>query len=177
MNLHNALLTCIFLYAIMYVGKIGSDKEAILLGMTKEELLAFRLENLARGRETATPEERSASAKKAAATRAQKRNFHLLAKYMMEAEIPDQDAAKEELEMHGFTQTDYQAAVFWSQLKKAIYNGDTEAAKYVRDTSGYKPTDSMQIGNLDDKPFETLDLSKLSNEELRSLIAKRETAE
>ena len=160
----------------MYIGKIGSEKEAILLGVTKDEMPASRL-NLERYMANSTPEERSANAKKAAATRAQKRNFHLLAKYMMEAEIPDEDAAKEELEMHGFTQTDYQAAVFWSQLKKAIYNGDTEAAKYVRDTSGYKPTDSMQIGNLDDKPFETLDLSKLSNEELRSLIAKRTSEE
>ena len=160
----------------MYVGKIGSEKEAILLGVTKDGMPASRL-NLERYMANVTPEERSANAKKAAATRAQKRNFHLLAKYMMEAEIPDEDAAKEELEMHGFTQTDYQAAVFWSQLKKAIYNGDTEAAKYVRDTSGYKPTDSMQIGNLDDKPFETLDLSKLSNEELRSLIAKRTSEE
>ena len=173
MNLHNALLTLHSKFVIMYVGIIGSDKEAILVAMTKEELLAFRLQNLERGRNSLTHEQRSENAKKASITRAQKKNFHALAKYMMEAEIPDEDAARAELELHGFEQTDYQAAVFWSQLKKAIYNGDTEAAKYVRDTSGFKPTEAMQIGNLDDKPFETLDLSKLSNEELRAMIAKR----
>lgn len=147
------------------------------MAMSKEELLAFRLENLERARQNSTPEERSEWAKKGAEKGKAKRDFHRLARYMMEAEIPDEDAAREELQAHGFTQTDYQAAVFWSQLKKAIYNGDTEAAKYVRDTSGYKPTEAMQIGNLDDKPFETLDLSKLSNEELLAMVAKRENAE
>ena len=107
--------------------------------------------------------------------REQKMNFTKLAKYMMEADIPDADAAYEELLEHGFDQFDYQAALFWSQLKKAIYNADTEAAKFVRDTAGYKPTDAMQIGNLDDKPFMELDLSKLSNEELRKMIAERES--
>jgi len=141
-----------------------------------EELLAEQRERMNRARavyQAMSPEEKAASRKRNAEKREKQKNFNLLAKYMMEAEIPDEDAAREELELHGFTQGDYQSAVFWAQLKRAIYNGDTEAAKYVRDTAGYKPTDSMQIGNLDDKPFETLDLSKLSNEELRSLIAKR----
>jgi len=104
---------------------------------------------------------------------ARKRRFNELARYMMEAPIADEDELLEELKAHGFTQADYQSAVFWSQLKKAIYGMDTEAAKFVRDTAGFKPTDALQIGNLDDQPFETLDLSKLSNEELRSLIAKK----
>ena len=105
------------------------------------------------------------------------KNYHKLAKYMMEAEIPDEDEAAIELMEHGFEGADYQTAVFWGQLKKAIYSSDTEAAKYVRDTAGYKPTESMQIGNLDDKPFTQIDLSKLSNEELMQMIAKREKIE
>lgn len=105
------------------------------------------------------------------------RNFHLLARYMMEAEIPDEDEAVEELRAHGFEGADYQTAVFWGQLKKAIYGLDTEAAKYVRDTAGYKPREGLDIGNLDDKPFSSIDLSKLSNEQLMAMIAKRETIE
>lgn len=162
----------------MYVGKIETYKGAILLAKTKEELLACKRESMAYAREvfaSMSPEERAERRAKGKAEREQKKNFHVLAKYMMEAEIPSEDAAREELERHGFVQTDYQAAVFWSQLKRAIYNGDTEAAKYVRDTAGYKPTDAMQIGNLEDKPFETLDLSKLTNDELRAMIARRES--
>lgn len=104
----------------------------------------------------------------------EKRNFNKLARYMMEADIPDEDEARQELLEHGFDLGSYQAAVFWGQLKKAIYNLDTEAAKYVRDTAGYKPTENLNLGNADDKPFASLDLSKLSNDELLAMIAKRE---
>ena len=96
---------------------------------------------------------------------------------MMEAEIPNEEEAAIELREHGFDGADYQTAVFWGQLKKAINFMDTEAAKYVRDTAGYKPRDGLDIGNLDDKPFASLDLSKLSNDELLAMIAKREEIE
>jgi hypothetical protein len=111
------------------------------------------------------------------ATRERNKNFHKLARYMMEAEIPTEEDAAMELREKGFEGADYQTAVFWGQLKKAIYGLDTEAAKYVRDTAGYKPTESMQIGNLDDKPFTQIDLSKLSNEELLRMVAAREKIE
>lgn len=114
---------------------------------------------------------------KLAQKRQNAKNFNLLARYMMEAEIPDEDEALEELRSHGFEGADYQTAVFWGQLKKAIYGLDTEAAKYVRDTAGYKPRDGLDIGNLDDKPFTQIDLSKLSNEELMTMIARREKIE
>ena len=110
-------------------------------------------------------------------SRERTKNFHKLARYMMEAEIPDEDSAAEELREHGFDGADYQTAVFWGQLKKAITFMDTEAAKYVRDTAGYKPTESMQIGNLDDKPFTQIDLSKLSTDELMRMVAAREKIE
>ena len=110
-------------------------------------------------------------------TREKNKNFNKLARYMMEAEIPDEDEALIELREHGFEDADYQTAVFWGQLKKAIYGLDTEAAKYVRDTAGYKPTESMQIGNLDDKPFTQINLSELSNEELMRMVAAREKIE
>ena len=117
------------------------------------------------------PEERKEKMRK---TRERNKNFNKLARYMMEAEIPDEEAAAEELREHGFEGADYQTAVFWGQLKKAINFMDTEAAKYVRDTAGYKPRDGLDIGNLDDKPFAQIDLSKLSNEELMAMVAARE---
>ena len=120
------------------------------------------------------PERKAVALEKRKKTQEANKNFHKLAKYMMEAMIPDDDAAAEELREHGFENGDYQTAVFWGQLKKAIYNLDTEAAKYVRDTAGYKPTETMQVGNLDDTPFEMIDLSKLSTAELRQMIAQRE---
>ncbi len=112
-------------------------------------------------------------AKRKASTE-EKRNFNKLARYMMEADIPDEDEARQELLEHGFDLGSYQAAVLWGQLKKAIYNLDTEAAKYVRDTAGYKPTETLNLGNADDQPFETLDLSKLSTEELHQMVAARQ---
>lgn len=110
-------------------------------------------------------------------TRERNKNFNKLARYMMEAEIPNEEEAAIELREHGFDGADYQTAVFWGQLKKAINYMDTEAAKYVRDTAGYKPRDGLDIGNLDDKPFTQIDLSKLSNDELMAMIAKREEIE
>lgn len=110
-------------------------------------------------------------------TRERNKNFNKLARYMMEAEIPNEEEAAIELREHGFDGADYQTAVFWGQLKKAINFMDTEAAKYVRDTAGYKPREGLDIGNLDDKPFASLDLSKLSNDELLAMIAKREEIE
>ena len=110
---------------------------------------------------------------KARKTRERNRNFHKLARYMMEAPICDEDELIEELQAHGFEDADYQTAVFWKQLKKAFVSSDTEAAKFVRDTAGYKPTETMQVGNLDDKPFEQIDLSKLSTDQLREMIAAR----
>ena len=118
--------------------------------------------------------QRSPEAKeKARRTREINKNFHRLARFMMEAPIQDEDELVDELRAHGFDLGDYQSAVFWGQLKKAINSSDTEAAKFVRDTAGYKPTETMQVGNLDDKPFEQIDLSKLSTEQLREMIAAR----
>lgn len=102
-----------------------------------------------------------------------RKNFNKLARYMMEADIQDEDEALAELRAHGFESGDYQTAILWGQMKKAIYNLDTEAAKYVRDTAGYKPTETLNLGNADDQPFETIDLSKLSTEELQRMVLAR----
>ena len=54
--------------------------------------------------------------------------------------------------------------------------GDKDCAAFLRDTAGQSPAQLVKVGNLDDKPFEMLDLSALSDDELRRL-AERERPE
>lgn len=53
--------------------------------------------------------------------------------------------------------------------------GDVEALRYLRDTIGEKPRDGLEIGNLDGQPLSTIDLSAMTDDQLRALIAARET--
>lgn len=68
-------------------------------------------------------------------------------------------------------------ALALKMVLKAIKDGDVEAAKFARDTSGEKPTTGVEVGNLDDKPFESINLSELSDEELQRMAFTRETAD
>ena len=65
-------------------------------------------------------------------------------------------------------------AINLSVLEKAA-KGDVEAARYMRDTIGEKPRDGLEIGNLDGQPLSTIDLSSMTDDQLRALIAARET--
>lgn len=109
-------------------------------------------------------------------TIAKKKEFKKLAKMMLETDLPQNDDVRAALAEAGFDQYDYQSGVLLAQLRKALV-GDTEAAKFVRDSSGQKPTDSLQVGNLDDVPVTELDLSQLSTEELKARIAEIEAGE
>lgn len=57
--------------------------------------------------------------------------------------FPDMDA--EDLQ--------YQTAILVSQIQKAVFDKDSKAAEYVRDTSGQKPIDKQEIANIDNKGF------------------------
>lgn len=48
------------------------------------------------------------------------------------------------------------------------------AWELVRDTIGERPRDQLELGNLDDKPLATVDVSKLSDEQLRAMLARRQ---
>lgn len=52
-------------------------------------------------------------------------------------------------------------------------DGDVEAMRYVRDTIGEKPREGLELGNLDDRPLATIDLSKMSDEQLQAMAAVR----
>ena len=51
--------------------------------------------------------------------------------------------------------------------------GDVEAMRFVRDTGGELPTAKVEIGGMEDKPIEVIDLSKMTDEELMELAYKR----
>lgn len=109
-------------------------------------------------------------------TIAKKKEFKKLAKMMLETDLPQNDEVRAALAEAGFEQYDYQSGVLLAQLRKALI-GDTEAAKFVRDSSGQKPTESLQVGQLDDIPVTEMDLSQLSTDELKEMIANIEAGE
>lgn len=85
---------------------------------------------------------------------------------------PEEGAAKfEALGLDPTWATDANVAVMQKARK-----GDVESLRYLRDTIGEKPRDGLEIGNLDGQPLSTIDLSTLSDEQLRAMIAARETA-
>lgn len=50
--------------------------------------------------------------------------------------------------------------------------GEVEAARFVRDTSGEKPVQGVEVGNLDDRPFEHINLAELTDEQLFQMAAE-----
>ena len=86
-------------------------------------------------------------------------------------------AKKEELkaqilELYGIEDPRQADSLALSMVLKAV-GGDVEAAKFARDTTGEKPTTGVEVGNLDDKPFESIDLGALSDEELQRMAFAR----
>lgn len=110
----------------------------------------------------------SAAGKKGVEARKKKKLMRDLARDILDMQLADEDAMKAELKKRGVEQTEA-AALLLAQLTRARA-GDTEAARFLRDTSGQKPVDNVAIGNLDDKPFETLDLASLTEAQLKELI-------
>lgn len=130
----------------------------------------LHLENLTQNR--MTPEEHREYMRiqgaKSGSVRRRKRAMRELARDLLDAQLDKEDDIRAELERRGIETTEG-AAVLLAQLVRARA-GDTEAARFIRDTSGQKPTENVAVGNLDDKPFETLDLTALSAEQLKNLI-------
>lgn len=110
----------------------------------------------------------SEAGKKAVEVRRKKKAMRDLAREILDLQLADEDAVRAELKKRGVEQTEA-AALLLAQLTRARA-GDTEAARFLRDTSGQKPVDNVAIGNLDDKPFSTLDLASLSEAQLKELI-------
>ena len=92
------------------------------------------------------------------------------------AELPDDQQIpilKEVLKVAGIENPPNADAIAMAVGVKAL-RGDVEAARFVRDTSGEKPVQGVEVGNLDDKPFEHIDLSTLTDDELFRMAAEAE---
>jgi len=115
-------------------------------------------------------EERVESAKRAAAAsvkaRAKHRLFKDILKDILALPIDNEDVAFAQLEKLGLT-ANHENAMMLASAKRAML-GDIEAARFVRDTVGEKPTEAMQLA-ITDKPIKSLDLTGLSDEELEAL--------
>lgn len=84
----------------------------------------------------------------------------------------DDEAAAEELRKMGLDPTFANAATL-AAIRKAVH-GDIEAARYIRDTIGEKPTEAMSVA-LTNKPVRAMDLSKMSDAELEALADKADS--
>ena len=103
--------------------------------------------------------------------RRKRRTFRESLKAILALDVND-PAVKRELLDNGLDPTILNAISLGQAVQ--AQRGNTEAARFVRDTIGEKPREGLEIGNLDDRPLATLDLSKLSDDELRAIAAARE---
>lgn len=120
-----------------------------------------------------TPEQRTEQCRKAGiAGREARRKYRTqreLLSLILSSPIDDKEKAKK-LKEAGFPAT-YGGAMAFAATAKAV-DGDIEAARFVRDTVGEKPTESYQM-NVTDKPVKSLDLTQLTDEELEAMVASR----
>lgn len=121
-----------------------------------------------------TPEQRREKASKAGKASAQAR---ILRKTQAEIirqilAIPEQDEKKRELLKTFGLEGNFADSINFSVMLKAN-SGDVEAARYLRDTIGEKPREGLELGNLDNRPLETIDLSKMSDAQLQQLAENR----
>lgn len=86
-------------------------------------------------------------------------------KMVLSMDVADEQKAQA-LKALGIAPT-YQNAIQISMANKAI-DGDVDAARFVRDTSGEKPAQAVDM-SVTDKPFEALDLKALSDDDLKTL--------
>ena len=125
-------------------------------------------QNLVQNQET-TPEQRREWARKAgqASQAAQKRRKSSMEtmREVLSCKLDDDDMIQK-LKAFGLDDN-FGAGIALMQARRAL-NGDTEAARFCRDTAGDKPTEALTLA-LTDKPVKAMDLTQLSDEELEAL--------
>ena len=127
--------------------------------------------------EMSAEEHRAASSRgglAGAETRRRKKNLREVTRALLEAApLPDTDPELiAALEAAGLDK-DNQGVMMLAALRKSAA-GDIEASRFVRDTSGQAPSQQVELGGIDGKPIEVMDLSGLSTEELNKLLSKPE---
>ena len=111
----------------------------------------------------------TASAKK----RRQKQTIAETLRAVLASEYPVEEA-KQKLQSMGLDGT-WMDQLSQAQVDKAS-RGDTEAFRAVRDTIGENPRQAVDVG-LTSGPVSGMDLSQLSDDQLRAMIAAREEAD
>lgn len=146
-----------------------------MAGRSREAMMSM-------GMHVLPPEERHEACvrggKKAQENLRRRRRMQEVAQVILQMKLQNADEIKAYLRAGGMPEEDcnYAAGIIMTQTLKAM-SGDTKAAEFVRDTSGQKPTDSLVVGNLDDQPFELIDLGALSDAELKELAAIKASAD
>lgn len=114
----------------------------------------------------------SRGGKAGAAARRRKRTFRETLQEAMARQITVEQG-RERLEALGYDGT-WMDLLSQAQIDRAA-KGDTEAFRAVRDTMGESPKQAVDVG-LTNGPVSGMDLSQLSDDQLRAMIAAREEA-
>ena len=126
------------------------------------------LTNIERYNAALTPEERRekalAAASRSGAARRRKSQLRDACKILLSLPVLD-DSNRAELEALGVKDT-MAYGIALAQAKKAM-EGDTDAARFVRDTGGEKPREAIDMAV--DKPIQARDMSEVSDEELEAI--------
>lgn len=121
-----------------------------------------------------TAEERAANGRKggieSGKTRRRQKTFRESVNALLACPVqdPEQRAALEALGIDPTMLNQIQIAVYGKAAK-----GDVEAARFLRDTRGEKPRDGIDLAGDLDKPIASIDMSKLTDEQLRIIAARR----
>ena len=128
-----------------------------------------------------SPEEKhaiqSAGGKASAVAKKERRRLEELANRILTLQLPCDEDIRAELEAHGIDPT-CDAGIVLAQVKRAL-DGDVKAAIWIRNILGENPGNRITVDMPDylSAPVATMDLSQLSDDELRAMIAARETVE
>ena len=100
------------------------------------------------------------------------KNLREAAQILLAAKLIDDPETEQALATLGL-EADQQGAMLLAALRKS-QAGDIEAARFVRDTSGQAPAQMVELGGMDGKPLQGVNLAELSNEELQKLLSEQE---
>lgn len=100
------------------------------------------------------------------------KNLREAAQILLAAALIDDPETEQALATLGL-EADQQGAMLLAALRKS-QTGDIEAARFVRDTSGQAPAQMVELGGMDGKPIQQMDLSQLSTEQLQELLQKQD---
>ncbi len=97
----------------------------------------------------------AAAGKKSGEARRMKKTFRNIAKSILDLQATEEVAAKVKKFFPGLPENeiDNRAAMICAQLARAL-EGDSKAFEVIRDTAGEKPTDRIELKNVNEEPFE-----------------------